>query len=216
MDMNETDQTDEVEHVVIFSGRNYKRVYIPSFLKFHKSELMHYKFIKTIDAGSSMGHIIQGGNEYYMCLSQDDNIRVEQLTMEPMGFRRSSITQLESLADVFNVAMQSEVERTYNSTSRGHPKVVIPPDLNMSLDWCQRMNNHYIINVINQQEVHMAAVKGDIAAQCGLSIHLLNGIIRDGIQAKNWCYKGRRIDGFSWPEYFNSLQSANPISAQTP
>lgn len=217
--MNETfniDDSDIIEHKVIFAGRPYERIYVPVFLKYNKAQLPHYNFIKTISAGDTNGHIIQGGNYYFMCLSRDDNISAEEKTMEPMGYRRRSIDELQSLADVFCAAYASETTRGYNSINRRHPKAVVPPVLNMRLEWHERMKNHYIINVSTKQQFHLAESKTQVAAQCKLTIHLLNVIIRDGSMAKNWCYKGQRLDGLTWEQYFDSVKNAAQVCQQTP
>ena len=76
------------------------------------------------------------------------------------------------------------------------------------------MMNHYIINLKTKQEVHLAENKGDICKQYGLTIHLLNIMIRDGICGRDWCYKGTRVDGLTWDQYFSSRGVA--VCSQTP
>jgi len=195
---------EEVEHTVIYQGRNYDKIYLPVFLRFNKEKLMHYTFIKTINAGSTNAHILQGGNDYYMCLSKDEYISAEERTMEPMGFRKNSIEALEKLAETFIKAYKNETKSIYSSINRRTTSTVIAPKLNETEHWHIKMQNHYIINIKTKQEVHLGANKGDICTQCGLTIHLLNVILRDGICGRDWCYKGTRVDGLTWPEYFSS------------
>ena len=211
MDMNETYET---EHKVIYSGYNYDKVYLPIFLRYNKTELPHYTFIKTIDAGGKNAHILQGGNDYFMCLSSDDNISAEERTMEPMGFRRNSIEPLMKLADTFSTLYKSETKSTYSVVNRRTPSTVIPPVINEAEHWSIKMMNHYIINTKTSEEVHLAGNKGDICKQYGLTIHLLNIIIRDGICGRDWCYKGTRVDGLTWEQYFSSRGVA--VCSQTP
>jgi hypothetical protein len=197
-------QTYDNEHTVIYQGRNYDKIYIPVFLKYNKAELPHYRFIKTINAGSSNAHILQGGNEFFMCMSSDENISTEQLTMEPMGFRRRSIDELQKLADVLCRLYKSERKSIYSIVNRRTISTVVAPILNEAEHWNTKMMNHYIINTKTKEEVHLCGNKGDICKQCGLTIHLLNVILRDGICGRDWCYKGTRVDGLTWPEYFSS------------
>jgi hypothetical protein len=197
-------QQDEIEHSVIYQGRNYDRLYLPVFIKYNKALLPHYTFIKTINAGSSNAHILHSSNGYYMCFSKDENVSAEQRTMEPMGFRRNSIELLIKLADAFITAYKNETKSIYSSVNRRTPSTVMAPKLNETEHWHTKMQNHYIINIKTKQEVHLGGNKGDICTMCGLTIHLLNVILRDGICGRDWCYKGTRVDGLTWDIYFSS------------
>ena len=205
---------EEVEHTVIYQGRNYDKIYLPVFLRFNKEKLLHYRFVKTINAGSTNAHILQGGNEYFMCLSKDEYISAEERTMEPMGFRKNSIEALEKLAETFIKAYKNETKSIYSSVNRRTASTVMAPKLNETEHWHIKMQNHYIINIKTKQEVHLGGNKGDICRQCGLTVHLLNVILRDGICGRDWCYKGNRIDRLTWAEYF--LQNVDSQSQQTP
>jgi hypothetical protein len=115
---------------------------------------------------------------------------------------------LEALAETFNKMQLDNAKRSYNSINRKHPKVVVPPVIDNRVEWQTRMDGHYIINVITKQEIHLSGIKCEIVKQCGITIHLLNVIIHDGIVGKDWCYKGKRLDGLSWEQYFASQSAA--------
>lgn len=200
---------NEIKEISPYAWKKTERVYIPVILKFPKDGLEHYKYIKTIDAGSSMGHILQAGDCYYMCLSADDTIRVEERIMEPFGFRRNTIQELVELADIFNEAYRKEIEKQPRANQKMHPKTTVPPNLNMSVGWMTRVEGCKLINIKTLQTVSLEQTKAEITRQTGLSVHLLNVILREGIMAKDWCFYGQRLDGFSWEEYHAHVVQAN-------
>ena len=105
---------EEVEHTVIYQGRNYDKIYLPVFLRFNKEKLLHYRYIKTINAGSTNAHILQGGNEYFMCLSKDEYISAEERTMEPMGFRKNSIEVITKYSEVPYISVdRTEIQQVF-------------------------------------------------------------------------------------------------------
>jgi hypothetical protein len=181
----------------------YERVYIPKFLYIPKKKLEHFVFIKTIDAGSGRGHIIMGGGNYYLCLRQDDCISVEERTMMPMGFRAKTIAELEALVKTFTVASKNAPAFSYNTSARKWNRTVEPPRLDYTVPWHVRCRGHYIINVVTGEEVHLGLSKPEISAKTSrLTYHLIDCIVLHGYECLNWVYKGTRLDGDTWEQYF--------------
>ncbi len=182
----------------------YEKIYMPKFLPKNKNEVEHYEFIKTVNAGSSKGHIFLGANEYIMSLSKSDNIKVEERSLEPVGFRRKTIEELEILANKFQDTFDQERKIKQINSSSKYSRVVKPPVLKQHLFWTDRMVDKYLINVVTGEEIHLAIVRRDIINKANITNHLLDCIIRDGLEANNWTYKGERLDGKSWEEYFKA------------
>jgi len=176
---------------------------MPKFLPKNKNEIEHYSFIKTIDAGSSKGHIFLAANEYIMSLSKTDNVKVEERSLEPVGFRRENIQELETLANKFQEAYIEENKIIQVNTTLKYKRVVKPPVLKPYLWWTERMKDKYLINLVTGEEIDLSLVRREIINKANITNHLLDCIIRDGLEANNWTYKGERLDGKSWEEYFN-------------
>jgi hypothetical protein len=79
--------------------------------------------------------------------------------------------------------------------------MVVPPKIDASKVWKVRMTGHYLINTKNGAEVHLGDNRSNIMTQTGLTAHLIYCMLRDGVEANNWCYKGTRVDNVSWDEY---------------
>jgi hypothetical protein len=201
---------EEIQHCVVYKGRkHYDRVYIPNVLRIPKDKLDHYIFLKTIRAGGSYGHIVNGGNYYYLCLSKNEFISVEQRTMEPIAFRRSSIIELENLASIFNAAIRKEIEKPYRRKSKKYKQIVNPPNIDYGKNWSDRMKNHYIINVNTKKEIELSMPKSNLIKEIKLTTHLLDCILRDGIMINDWVYKGERLDGLTWDQYLHNAEEVN-------
>lgn len=195
-----------------FINNRYERVYIPNILTFHKEKVPNYKFIKTINAGSSLGHILfyEKDNNYILCLRQNDDISIEEKTMEPFGFKRKELSELEVLAEKFNRAKEKERRYIFRGERRKWKQVVEPMRENLHLHWNERMKGKFIINTITGQEISLAATRNQISKQTGLNNELVSCLVRDGIEAKHWAYKGKRLDGASWEEYLENPEKYNP------
>ena len=89
----------------------YQRLIVPTVIYISKDKLDNYNYIKTIRAGHGSAHIISGGNYYYICLRNDDNIAFDSETNEPFGFRRNSIQECEKLSTTFNIAADKEIKK---------------------------------------------------------------------------------------------------------
>lgn len=188
-------------------GPRYEKVYIPVVLRINKYRVEHYTYLDTIKAGNSTAHILFGGGIYYMCISRDDNVSVEEKTMEPIGFRNEKLEQLKLLADKFNGARRSDYGDIIDTHRRKWKKVVHPMRCDGNLTWWQRMQNQYIINTINGQEIPLAQRRKDLSAKINISESLISAMFRQGVEIKHWCYKGKRLDGLSWEEYFSGKRN---------
>lgn len=207
---------DEIEHVVIYGSYKYEHQYIPNILRIDKCEFPHHQYIKTIDAGEGRAHILQGPNDYFLCLSKNECVSTEERIMKPLGFRRDSIEKLQAIADKFNTA--KEIKLSKNRPVRLNPlyrKVVEIPTFDITQPWQDRMQNHFLINVETKEEMDLSQYKNDISKKCNITLHLLTCILNFGIVGKNWCYKGNRVDKMTWEEYFIS-KNVNSINQQTP
>lgn len=195
-----------------FYNNRYERVYIPTILTFNKQDVPNYSFVKTIDAGSSLGHILfnEKHNQYFMCLRQNDNISVEEKTMEPLGFKRSNISDLETLAEKFNKSKERERRYVFRGERRKWKQVVEPMRENPHLNWNERVKGKFIINTITGQEISLEGTRSQISKQTGLNNELVSCLVREGIEAKHWAYKGKRLDGATWEEYLEDPQKYNP------
>jgi len=182
----------------------YEKVFIPEIIKVHKDKLENYNFLKTISAGDGSGHILQGGNYFYMCLSKDDTIRIESKVNEPLGFKRSDINDLYLMASKFDKAYEVDKKRKYNTNSRKFKRIVTVPVWDTSLLWQDRMHNEYIINTVTGENIHLLDGRKHVFDKTGLSNHTLSIILTTGVESKNWCYKGQRLDGQSWDDFFKN------------
>lgn len=192
----------------------YEKMYVPVVLRKHKQNIEHYQFIKTITAGSSFAHIVYGGGSYYMCLSKDDELSIEQKFDIPLGFRRDKIEDLEALAKVFDDLYNNENNKPFYSGRRRWHKTVDRPKFDYSLPWIDRMAGRSIINTITGKEVKLDQPRTVVMQQAGLSSHLLNCVVGEGTEIRNWCYKGKRLDGQTWEEYIKNRDEneANKIN----
>ena len=179
----------------------YEKVYVPDIIKVDKTSLEHYQYIKTIKAGSSFGHILHCGDDFMMCLRKDDTIPVEEKIMEPIGFKRKSIEELEKLAETLNVAYKRDLKRITLNNLKNYAKIVEPAPMNTFIFWTERMKDKYLINTATGKEVYLGKVKKYILQETGLTAMMLNLILKEGIEIRNWCYKGKRIDGKDWNVY---------------
>ena len=195
-----------------FYNNRYERIYIPTILTFNKEKVPNYSFIKTIEAGSSFGHILfnEKYNEYFMCLRKNDNISVEEKTMEPLGFKRHNLSDLETLAEKFNKLKEKERRYIFRGERRKWKQVVEPMRENMHLHWNERMKGKFIINTITGQEISLEATRNEISKQTGLNNELISCLVREGIEAKHWAYKGKRLDGATWEQYLENPEKYNP------
>lgn len=185
----------------------YEKVFIPEIVKIQKDKLDDYSFIKTIEAGSCFAHILQGGNYYYLCLSKDDTIRVELRINEPLGFKRQKEEELYEMAEKFNKAYKVDKTKGYGHRKRKYERVVSTPVWDTGMLWVHRMYNKHLINTITGQHIDLSQHREEIFKATGLSNHTLNLILNTGIESKNWCYKGERLDGQSWDDYFKNKSS---------
>ena len=182
----------------------YEKVFIPEIIRIQKDKLENYTFLKTITAGASNGHILQGGNYFYMCLSKDDNITVESKVHEPIGFRRTDVNDLYIMADTFDKVYATDKSRTYNYNKRKFEKVVNVPVWDTGMLWHHRMYQKYLINTVTGEEIHLSEGRTKVFEKTGLTNHTLNSILTTGVEAKNWCYKGDRTDGQTWEQFFEN------------
>jgi hypothetical protein len=185
----------------------YERVYIPKFLHVEYDEVEHYEYIKTVQAGSSVGHILMGGGDYFLCLSKNTKVRLEERTMEPMGFRMKTVEEADSMAEMFTKAFNADMRayKGYNGASRKWDNVVEVPTIDWSLPWHVRMRTYNIINIETGKEVSLGLSKPEISKQTGLTYHLINVIVKHGVEAgvhEMWALKGKRLDGLTWEQYF--------------
>jgi hypothetical protein len=195
-----------------FLRYKYQKVYLPTIITVPLDKLEHYVYIKTVDRGAGLGHIISGFNVYYLCLRNDKTIRVDEAIYEPMGFRRKTIEECEKLAKTFKDAY--EYNKLYGKAPRERilrtnlKKVVYPADLNGSLMRNARMDGKYLINTKTAEQVHLALHMADILRATGLkNYNQVDTVVNCGYEMMDWCYMGQRIDGKTWDEHFNSLQS---------
>jgi hypothetical protein len=190
----------------------YEKVFIPEIIKIQKDKLDNYTFIKTISAGSSQGHILKGKDNHFMCLSKNDYITIESREKEPLGFKRSDVNELYVMAASFDKAFANDKATSCNSNKIKWQKVVAVPVWDTSVLWHHRMHNKFLINVVTKEEIDLSyKSKQKIFDITGLSNHSLTSIVFVGIQAKNWCYKGERLDGKTWEEFFeNKAKNYNP------
>jgi hypothetical protein len=194
---------------MLYYKDGYKRVYIPNIESVKLSDLEHYRYIKTIDVGRQKGHIIEGNNEYIMCLSKDDTVRVHLDIYLPLGFTRKTIEELESLGHKFYKAYKTQFSRTYNGENRvlrkNLKKVVEPAKFDSTKNWPDKAYGHYVINVKTKKEVSLCKPKLQIAAEIGMSTVLLDTMLSCGYLIYDWCYKGKLLDGRTWDEYFSGV-----------
>jgi hypothetical protein len=179
----------------------YEKVYMPSFVRTNKQKVDGFEYVKTIDAGSSVAHILKGKDGYMMCLSYDEDVSVEVNFKEPAGFYSNNIQHLDDKAKYFNEIYYKETCSSYWGERRKWPRMVVPPKIDASKVWKVRMTGHYLINTKNGAEVHLGDNRSNIMTQTGLTAHLIYCMLRDGVEANNWCYKGTRVDNVSWDEY---------------
>lgn len=191
-----------------YSNDKYQKVFIPEFITVHKEKLDGYKYIKTIDAGSNSGHILFGEGLYFMCMRKDDYIKVDKGIMEPIGFRRKDIAELERLAATFVSARDRRPIRFDRKESRRkYQLVTVPMHFQTEIRWHIRMEGYFLINNTTGQEIHLGGKsKVDVANEIGVTTHQIDSMISDGIEAHNWCFKGTRLDGLTWEEYFTPRQ----------
>lgn len=186
----------------------YQKVYLPTMISVHITELEHYIFIKTVDCGSKKGHIIHGKDGYYLCLREDDYIRFDQAIYQPMGFCRSTIDQCEKLASEYLSAHKNNLnglgEVPVRVLTKNLKKAIIVPQYDLSINWFARMKGHYIVHIPSKREVHLGQPKIEVIRLTGLSYTSLDSVVYKGYIAKDWAYKGERIDGKSWEEVFTS------------
>lgn len=185
----------------------YEKVFIPEVTKIQKDKLENYNFVETIQAGGSFGHILQGGNYYYMCLSKDDTIRIELRINEPLGFKRENVQDLYDMASSFEKAYATDKTKAYNYNRRKYERVVNTPVWDTGMLWYHRMHNKYLINTVTGKEISLCQQRQNIFDITGLTNHTLNCILNTGVEAKNWCYKGDRIDKQTWQQFFENKKN---------
>jgi hypothetical protein len=196
------------DFVTTYGRRLYNKVYIPTILKINKKELQHYDYVETVQAGVSTAHIIKGADEYFLCISKNDNISVEERIMEPIGFRRKSIQELKSICDIFNLAYDKEKNKPRRRVTSKYPTIIVPPKIDHSLEWREKFAGHKIVNIITKETYDLSMPKIEIMKHTSLTSHLLDSIIYSGSLAKNWCYYGERLDKLTWDEYFSRVTGA--------
>ena len=182
----------------------YEKVFIPEIVKIQKDKLEHYSFIETVSAGSNIGHILNGGNYYYLCLSRDETIRIELRVDEPLGYKRQTIDELRQMAQAFDKAHKIDSTKGYGKHRKKHTRIVNTPIWDTGMLWLHRMQDKYIINIITGQQIHLGKHREEIFNKTGLSNHSLSLILNAGIETKNWCFMGERLDKQTWQQYFEN------------
>lgn len=199
------------------NSRGYSRVYMPKIVDVDIHQLEGHDYIKTINAGSKNGHIFydKKAKEYLMCLSSDNKVKKDVLIDFVLGFRRSDISKLEKLAESFLVAHYDMSHTQYTSSKRiltKHlKKVVYPIQLDITIPWYERTNGHYIINVKTKEEMPLYRSQKDICRKLVITNVTLNNMLNGGYLIKDWCYKGKLLDGRTWDEYFAGVPPKNEI-----
>ena len=198
----------------LYLRTKYQKVYLPDIIDVPLSKLEHYTHVSTVMAGSRYGHIIKYNtldNLYYLCLRDDDNIRVDSVTYDIMGFRKKSKEECEKLAKVFTDAKEydelyGKPARTPRVLRRNLVRAVKPPILNRDLIRQDRFFDKYLINVKTGKEVHLALHMNGIVKETGLKNNVqVDTIVNCGYILSDWCYKGERYDGKTWEQYFSEL-----------
>lgn len=198
-----------------YNSNGYRRVYVPNIESVKLTDLEHYKYIKTIDLGRRKAHILNGSEEYIMCLSKDDTVRVHMDIYLPLGYTRKKIEELDALAETFNKAYKTRFPTRYNAKKRvtrdSLKKVVEPPKFDTSKLWPDRAYGHYIINVKTKKEMSLFTSKLQISKETGINRTLLDSLLSCGYLINDWCYKGKLLDGRTWDEYFAGVAPKNKI-----
>jgi hypothetical protein len=198
----------------LYLRTKYQKVYLPDIIDVPLSKLEHYTHISTVISGDKYGHIIKHNtldNVYYLCLRYDDNIRVDSATYDIMGFRRKSKEECQKLAKVFTDAKEYDTlygkpERTPRVLRKYLVRAVKPPILNTDISRSQRFFNKYLINVKTGKEVHLALHMAGIIRETGLKNNIqVDTVVNCGYILSDWCYKGERLDGKTWDQYFSEL-----------
>lgn len=193
----------------------YQKIYLPKIIDVNINEIKGFTYIKTVDAGRLKGHIIKDNkvNEYVMCLSKSDIIKVDEMPYRPLGYTRFSIEELEKLAGTFLHAYKNRhnTSQSLRIFRRHLKQVVEPPMLDMTQNWSIRMAGHKLINTKTKQEIDLSKSKLSIASSIDLKLPFIDMMVLTGLQVKDWCYKGKRIDGRTWEEYFSGAKPKEQI-----
>lgn len=193
----------------------YQKIYLPKIIEVKLSELKGFTHIKTIDAGRMTGHIIKDNatKEYTMCLSQTDTIKVDEAVYRPLGYTRFNIEELEKLAQSFIKVYKnkSRISTSLRIYRKDLKKVVHPPVIDITKNWSIRMAGHKLINTKTKQEVDLGMAKLQVSKTIGLKGTFVDTMILTGLEIRDWCYKGKRIDGRTWEEYFSGAKPKEQI-----
>ena len=194
----------------------YAKVYLPTIIEVPIDKIEHYTFIKTVSAGNLLGHIIKHNtirDVYYLCLRDNSNtIKVDQANYDIMGFRKTKIEDCEKLAKTFHDAHIREqtgpdgkpnVFANIRTIQKNLVKVVVPPELDYNLPRRERYKDKCLINIKTKEKVDLSQGMSVIVQQTGLKSNLhVDMIIRCGYLLHDWTYKGERLDGKTWTDYF--------------
>lgn len=193
----------------------YQKIYLPKIIEVKLTDIKGFTYIKTIDAGRMNGHIIKDNatKEYIMCLSQTDTIKVDEAVYRPLGYTRFNIEELEKLAQSFIKVYKnkSRISTSLRIYRKDLKKVVYPPIIDITKNWPIRMTGHRLINTKTKQEVDLGVSKLQVSKTIGLKGTFIDTMILTGLEIRDWCYKGKRIDGRTWEEYFSGAKPKEQI-----
>lgn len=209
--MEHTEYTDKDDQ---FIRSKYNKVYIPRIEDIKLSELNGFTYIKTIDAGRMQGHIIKDNKveEYTMCLSHTDTVKVDVKANRPLGYTRFNIPDLEKLAQTFIKALQRNPRSNGLKIFRKNiKKFVEVPKFDITQNWHIRTYGHYIINIKTKEEIPLHLSKNYICKRIDMKISLFDTMLQTGGIVRDWCYKGQIIDGRTWEEYFAGAKPKKQI-----
>jgi len=193
---------------------DYQKIYIPTIEDVKLTELNGFTYIKTIDAGRMRGHIIKDNKfeEYTMCLSHTDTVRVDIQANRPLGYTRFNIPELEKLAQSFVRALHRDPRGNGLMIFRKNIKrFVEAPKIDATQNWHIRMYGHHLINIKTKEEVPLHISKNVICKKIGMKVSTLDTMLQTGGIIRDWCYKGDIIDGRTWDEYFSGAKPKKEI-----
>lgn len=96
------------------SYTHLKNIYIPQFTFYNKDKFPGYKFVKTMEAGGSFGHILYGNGHHYLCLRRGDDISCDPpFWPEPFGYKRKTLKECEDLANEYESVYKNETKYYY-------------------------------------------------------------------------------------------------------
>lgn len=160
-----------------------------NIVSFHKTKYPNHKYLKTVPVGRVAGHIITNHKHYWLCLSSNDNIKVNIANGYIMGFQRDSLEELDQL-----LATNLKMDEKSRVAANG---IVVPPNTRGEY-WPYRVQHARLLHISTGNVFPIAIPRSNLMSIFGFNAWHIRKLLEDGEIVRGFVYYAPRRDGYSW------------------